>query len=121
MRVLLVEDNVDHAHLVQHGLEEEQFIVTHVRTGADAIDHATQNPVEACLVDYRLPDRRGTEVCQTLRAKNPSGLMLLVTSVTRDDIVEQAFEAGVDDYIVKGPGLMERIKQHLETYRESGR
>lgn len=120
MSVLLVEDNVDHASLVRHGLGD-RFEVTHVRTGADAIEEAFQNRFDACLVDYRLPDRRGTNVCQALKEENPTGLMLLITSVTRDEIVEEAFKVGVDDYIVKGPGLMERVKQHLQAHQEPNR
>ncbi len=120
MSVLLVEDDIDHASLVRRGLPDKEYDVTHVRTGSDAMERALKEQFDACLVDHRLPDRTGLEVCQKIREENPQGLILLVTSVTRDELAKEAFQVGVNDYLVKGPGLVDRIKQQLEEQGERG-
>lgn len=113
IRVLLVEDNVDHALMAKRGLKEDTFEVTHVRTGADALELARQQTFDVCLLDQRLPDREGVEVCRALRDEGTEGLIFLVTSATRDALADAALQAGADDYLVKGPNLMGRIAEDV--------
>jgi DNA-binding response OmpR family regulator len=114
IRVLLVEDNVDHALLAQNGLPADLgFEVTHVRTGAEAIDAARSEDFEVFLLDYRLPDREGIDVCQRIREEASEALILLVTAVDREALVREAFDAGADDYVVKGPSFMDRIADEV--------
>lgn len=112
--MLLVEDNVDHALLAQNALPEDSgFDVTHVRTGAEAIDHARSDSFDVFLLDYRLPDREGIDVCREVRSHASEAVILLVTAVDREALVQEAFEAGADDYVVKGPSLMDRIADEV--------
>lgn len=112
--MLLVEDNVDHALLAQNGLPADLgFDVTHVRTGSEAIDRARNEPFDVCLLDYRLPDREGLEVCREIREAMEDTLILLVTAVDREALVSEAFDAGADDYVVKGPSFMDRIADEV--------
>ncbi len=119
IRVLLVEDDVDHAHLVRHALpREDGFAVTHVRTGAEALETIDHRRFQACLVDYRLPDTEGVNLCGKLRDAGFDGPLLLVTAVARESAVERAFQIGVDDYLIKDPAMMERladeVRRHIE-------
>jgi CheY-like chemotaxis protein len=115
VRVLLVEDNVDHAHLARRGLpEDEGYDVVHVRSGAEALDRAGNEVFDVCLLDYRLPDRRGIDVCGEIIDDLDDALILLVTGVDREDLVQQAFEAGADDYILKGPDFVDRIADQVD-------
>lgn len=114
IRVLLIEDNVDHALLAQNGLPEDSgFEVTHVRTGAQALDEARNGTFEVFLIDYRLPDREGIELCRAVRERTTDAVILLVTAVDREALVEEAFEAGADDYVVKGPNFRDRIADEV--------
>jgi two-component system repressor protein LuxO len=120
IRVLLVEDNVDHALLAQNGLPSDLgFDVTHVRTGAEAIDAVRQEGYDVYLLDYRLPDREGIEVCREIRDHAAEAVILLVTAVDREALVREAFEAGADDYVVKGPSFMDRIADEVLTNLEA--
>lgn len=114
IRVLLVEDNVDHALLARSGLPTDLgFDVSHVRTGAEAIDSVSSETFDVCLLDYRLPDREGIEVCREIREIAEDMLILLVTAVDREALVREAFEAGADDYVVKGPSFTDRIADEV--------
>lgn len=112
--LLLVEDNVNHAEIIERGLGAESFEILHVRTGAKAIEFASSRTFDVFLVDYRLPDRRGVEVCRRLREEADEALILLVTSIERDELVEEAFQAGVNDYVVKGPSFVDRIEHAVQ-------
>lgn len=114
-RILLVEDNVDHATLAKRGLSEDTFEVKHVRTGADAMDAIENGSFALCLLDHRLPDTEGVRLCRRLRDAGHEGLIWLVTGATRDRLVDRAFEAGADDYLVKGPSLATRIQENLQS------
>lgn len=113
--MLLVEDNVEHALLAKRGFADERFDVTHVRTGADAIEATRRTRFDVCLLDQRLPDSDGIDLCRSLRDSGQDGLIFLVTSTTRDAIADEAFRAGADDYVVKGPSFMGRIAESVES------
>ncbi len=121
IRVLLVEDNMEHAFLAQRGLSGDHgFQVDHVRTGAQAMEAVRRTTFDVILLDYRLPDCEGINLCRRLRDSGIDGLILLVTGVGREALVDKAFEAGADDYIVKGPGFMERIADEVRARVEGG-
>lgn len=118
--VLLVEDNVDHADLTRRGLDDP-FDVVHVRTGSEALERIRRESFEVCLLDHRLPDREGISLVGELRGEGYDGLILLVTGAARDALVDRAFEAGADDYLVKGPSLMGRLADTLHAKLGVGR
>lgn len=118
-RVLLVEDNVDHAHLAKRGLADDEFEVTHVRTAADALEEVAKSTFHVCILDHRLPDRRGVDLCEPLRDEGFDGLLFLVTGATRDALADRAFEAGADDFVVKGPRFVGRIEDDVRAHLEA--
>lgn len=120
IRVLLIEDDVDHAHLVRRALPADQgFAVDHVRTGSAALEAIDQGTFDVCLVDYRLPDTEGVSLCGKLRDNGFQGPLLLVTAVARESAVERAFQIGVDDYLVKDPAMMERLADEVRRHFEA--
>lgn len=115
--VLLVEDNVDHARLAKRALDDD-FHVTHVRTGAEALETAGHREFDVALIDQRLPDRGGIELCRQLRGDGHEGLIFLVTGASRDALAQRAFDAGADDFLVKGPRFVDRIKDDMRAHLE---
>lgn len=113
IRILLVEDDVDHALLVSRGLPAAQgFEVVHVRTGADALEAAAHEPFDICLVDHRLPDREGIGLCRELREASGAPV-LMVTGAGQEFLAQRAFEAGAEDFIVKGTGFVKRLADEV--------
>ncbi len=62
MRVLVVEDAIRMARLLERGLREEGYAVDVVGCGEDAIWMGTENPYDAIVLDILLPDIDGFEV-----------------------------------------------------------
>ena len=101
MRVLVVEDEVKMARLLERGLEEEGYAVDVATTGAEAVWAVTENPYDAIVLDVMLPDVDGFEVCRRLRADGRWAPILMLTA--REAVSDRVagLDAGADDYLAK--------------------
>jgi len=103
--ILVVEDEPSVARGLEYGLKAEGFSVLVAGSGARALELARGVPGTApprlMLLDVRLPDMSGFDVCRTLREEGRSLPILMVTA--RDEEVDKVLglELGADDYIVK--------------------
>ena len=105
MRILLVEDDDSIARPLAEGLRREGFAVDCAATGADALLAA---PADVVLLDLRLPDMDGLDVCKTLRARSDVPIIVVTARGEESDRVV-GLELGADDYVVKPFGLRELI------------
>ena len=101
----MVEDEDAIAEPLVEGLEREGFVVTRVATGQAAL--AADEP-DLVLLDLRLPDIDGFEVCRRLRER--SAVPIIVVSARGEEVDRVVgLELGADDYLVKPYGLRELI------------
>ena len=101
VRVLLVEDEAKLAALVARGLTERGDVVDVVGTGTEALGSARSGAYDVVLLDVRLPDLDGFEVCRRLRAERnwTPVLMLTARAAVADRIT--GLDSGADDYLAK--------------------
>ena len=105
MRVLVVEDEDAIADPLLEGLGREGFEVERAATGEDALAAAEPDLV---LLDLRLPDLDGFEVCRRLRER--SRVPIIVVSARGEEVDRVVgLELGADDYLVKPYGLRELV------------
>ena len=97
MEVLLVEDEDAIADPLAEALRREGFTVSRVATGAQAL--LAPQP-DLILLDLRLPDLDGYEVCRTLRARSRVPIIVVTARGEEVDRVI-GLELGADDYVVK--------------------
>jgi two-component system OmpR family response regulator len=99
--VLLVEDEVKLAALLERGLVEEGYAVDVASTASDGSWHATENTYDAIILDVMLPDGNGFELCHSLRVQGCWSPILMLTA--RDDVTDRVtgLDAGADDYLTK--------------------
>jgi DNA-binding response OmpR family regulator len=113
---LLIEDDPLLAQTLKDGLERDGFSVTWKAGGAEGIAHARDRSPHLVLLDIRLPDISGLDVCRRLRQE---GLRLPVIMLTaRAEEVDKilGLEMGADDYVTKPFSLREllaRIRAQL--------
>jgi DNA-binding NarL/FixJ family response regulator len=112
VRVLVADDH----EVVREGLSatlssDGQFeIVAAVATAADALTMATRTRPDVALIDLRLPDMMGDQLCRELRKRLPSTAVVILSSYVSEDTVRTAMDAGASAYITKGAGLSELRK-----------
>jgi two-component system, OmpR family, response regulator RegX3 len=115
VRVLVVEDEDAIAEPLAEGLRREGFEVERVATGGEALEAPEPDVV---LLDLRLPDLDGFEVCRQLRAR--SDVPIIVVSARGEEVDRVVgLELGADDYVVKPFGLRELIARIRAVSRRS--
>jgi two-component system, OmpR family, response regulator RegX3 len=120
MKILVVEDEDAIADPLAEGLGREGFEVSRVATGQEALDAPAADLI---LLDLRLPDMDGSDVCRQLRARSDVPIIIVTARGEEVDRVV-GLELGADDYIVKPFGfreLLARIRAVMRRARpESG-
>ena len=122
MRLLIVEDEDAIAIPLVEGLRREGFEVTRVATGAEAL---TAPETDLVLLDLRLPDMDGFEVCRRIRVNSDVPIIMVTARGEEVDRVV-GLELGADDYLVKPFGFREllariRAVSRRTSTREAGR
>ena len=106
MRILVVEDEDAIAEPLVDGLRREGFDVDRAATGAAALD-VSLHP-DLVLLDLRLPDVDGLDVCRELRRRSAVPIIVVTARGEESDRVV-GLELGADDYVVKPFGARELI------------
>lgn len=101
MRILLVEDDVQHAAIIARGLRKHAFAVDVASDGDEALFLAQTNEYDILVLDVMLPKRNGFEVCRALRGGGSDVPVLMLTA--RDAVEDRiaGLETGADDYLIK--------------------
>jgi DNA-binding response OmpR family regulator len=106
MHILVVEDEDAIADPLVDGLRREGYDVARVATGEAALEAAS--PADVVLLDLRLPDVDGLDVCRQIRERSRVPIIVLTARGEEADRVV-GLELGADDYVVKPYGLRELI------------
>ena len=101
MRILVIEDEKKIAAFIKRGLTEQNYTVDVAPDGDEGLYLAEINPYDLIVLDIMLPGKNGFTVCQTLRQKNITTPILMLTA--RDDLRDKVFglDSGADDYLTK--------------------
>jgi two-component system, OmpR family, response regulator len=113
MKILLVEDDVKLAAIVARGLEGEGFTVVVAHDGDEGYWRATENHVDAIVLDVLLPKRNGFALCRDLRARGQWTPILMLTAKAGDLDEAEGLDLGADDYLTKPfsfPVLVARLR-----------
>ena len=119
--VLVVEDDNDLAGLIVDALRREGYAADMVENGANAISQVAERPPDAVILDLRLPDMDGLDVCAHVRGRGYEGGIIIVTARSEADDIERSATAGANDFLAKPFGLAELIVCVREVMRGSGR
>jgi two-component system, NarL family, response regulator DevR len=114
-RVVLVDDH----EIVRRGLKEllqdEGFdVVGEAGNAADALIRVRALRPDVAILDARLPDGSGIDVCRDVRSADPSIACLILTSYDDDDALFAAIMAGAAGYVLKqvhGTDLVDAVRR----------
>jgi len=101
MRVLVVEDNPRTAEVLGRGLREEHWVVDVVGTGREGLRLGRMLPYDVIVLDIRLPDIDGHQVCRQLRDRDVWTPVLMLTALSGVSDRAAGLDGGADDYVVK--------------------
>jgi two-component system, OmpR family, response regulator RegX3 len=98
--ILFVEDENAISEPFSEALKRAGFEPVVARTAAQALDLAERLEPDLVLLDLRLPDGDGRDVCRQLRRSSDVPIVMLTASGTETDRII-GLELGADDYVVK--------------------
>ena len=104
VRILLIEDNLAEARLLQeylHQADSKQFVLVHVKRLQEALNELRQNSYDVILLDLTLPDSQGLSSLPVLIACDPSIPIVVLTNTNDEDLAIAAVRQGAQDYLVK--------------------
>ena len=101
MRILLVEDDHTLANQVRRGLSGDGMTVVHAPTVAEGLLAANIDDFTAIILDLQLPDGTGLEVLRQVRERDHAVPVLVLSGISREDVIIRVLDAGADDYVVK--------------------
>jgi putative nucleotidyltransferase with HDIG domain len=121
-KILAVDDTPASLRLLTDILKEEGYEVRSAISGELALHAATSNPPDLVLLDIRMPEMDGYEVCRRLKAEIATRdvPVIFVSAVSETDEKVQGFGIGAVDFITKPyqrDELLARVRTHLELNR----
>ncbi|MET0457672.1 MAG: response regulator transcription factor [Ilumatobacteraceae bacterium] len=120
--LLFIEDDDQIRLALTMALEDEGYRVREAPDGASGLAAFAESEADLVLLDLRLPDMSGFEVCRALRAASIVPIIIITANTDTYDMVA-GLEAGADDYITKPvipKQLAARIRALLRRVRLQG-
>ena len=116
LRVFLVDDH----EVVRRGVREllEQYddieVVGEAGTAEEGLARIPPTQPDVAIIDMRLPDGNGVEVCREVRSRHPSINCLILTSFSDDEALFDSIMAGAAGYLlkqIKGNDLVDAVRR----------
>ncbi len=116
IRVFLLDDH----EIVRRGLREllesegDIEVVGEAGTAEEALSRIPPTKPQVAVLDVRLPDGNGVEVCRDVRSRHPEIQCVMLTSFSDDEAIFQAIMAGASGYLlkqVKGNDLVDAVRR----------
>lgn len=99
-KLLFIEDDDSIRLALSMALEDEGYDVTEAADGRSGLAAFAKDEPDLVLLDLRLPDIGGFEVCRTLRSSSIVPIIIVTAQTDTYDLVA-GLEAGADDYVTK--------------------
>lgn len=100
MKILLIEDEVLVLDALKAYLEREKYQVFTATTGNEGLTIFKQEKIDLVILDLMLPDMKGEEICQQIRAISNVYLFMLTAKGSLEHRIS-GLNLGADDYLVK--------------------
>lgn len=100
-RILCVDDHEDTSEMLQQLLAQEDYEVVTAVTVEDALKLAKSEDFDLYVLDKRLPDGSGLELCKKLSAATPDVPCMFYTGDAYEVHRHEAIAAGADFYVAK--------------------
>jgi DNA-binding NarL/FixJ family response regulator len=119
VRVFLLDDHEVVRRGVRDLLEAEGdlVVVGEAGTAEEARQRIPATSPDVAVLDVRLPDGTGVEVCRDVRSANPDLACIMLTSFADDEALFEAIMAGAAGYVLKqvsGSNLVDAVRQVAE-------
>jgi CheY-like chemotaxis protein len=116
-RILFVDDDEDCCELMSTMLKlsNDSFVVTSANTAEEALSLIETQRFDLYILDYRLPDLTGVELCSRIRQIDGQTPIMFYSGLAREVDLLDAKLAGANDYLIK-PNDLGRFTETVQGY-----
>ncbi|KJU81404.1 winged helix family two component transcriptional regulator [Candidatus Magnetobacterium bavaricum] len=118
-KVLLIEDEEKISDIISTYLLREGYTVLNALSGAEGLRQMSRLP-DLVILDLRLPDMDGEDICQMIRADSDIPIIMLTAKTHEDDRV-RGLLMGADDYVLKPFSPKEQMARDTVCLRRAGK
>jgi DNA-binding response OmpR family regulator len=121
-KILLVEDDVNFGAVLKSYLELNDFDVTLVSDGANAVPAFRKETFDLCVLDVMLPNKDGFSIAIEIRKLDEGVPLIFLTAKSLKEDIIKGFQVGADDYLTKpfdSDVLMHKIKAILRRNKDT--
>lgn len=120
-KILLLEDDISLVDGLQYSLKKNGFEIELARTVQEAMDFLQRNDTyDLLLLDVKLPDGTGFEVCEAIRKLGNNTPIIFLTASDEEVNIIRGLDCGGDDYITKPFKLGELCSRIRALLRRAG-
>ncbi|MDH5354204.1 MAG: response regulator transcription factor [Gammaproteobacteria bacterium] len=120
-KILIVEDDVDIARLIQLQLRDIGYQSDIIDNGAKALDRLSESQdYDMLILDIMLPDCDGLSICEQIRKSDQQTPILMLTARSSEYDRVLGLDTGADDYLTKPFSFMELSARVKALFRRSG-
>lgn len=116
--VLCIDDNTTALNIRQMLLEARGFVVRNATDGWSGLAIADSEPIDAVILDYKLPGMDGEEIAKQLRARHPQIPILLLSGF--HGLIPDSLFSMVDGFLQKGSPATQLISEVERLTKASG-
>lgn len=120
MNILIVDDEIEIADVIELYLKRDQYTIYKFYTGQEALDCISRTKIDLAILDVMLPDIDGFEILKKIREKYTFPVIMLTAKIEDTDKIV-GLTLGADDYIPKPFNPLElvaRVKAQLRRYTQ---
>lgn len=112
-RILVVDDQYSNLRLLESMFSPQEFSVSLVESGREALDCIAQEPFDLVITDNAMPRMSGLELTKKIRQKYALFELpvLVVTTISHEESSKAVFASGANDYIIRPINPIELVSR----------
>jgi two-component system, OmpR family, response regulator RegX3 len=119
MKIAFLEDDLTFASELVAAIQLEDIDIDHFSSGRECLKALNTQRYDLALLDWEVPDMKGTEVLANLKIKGNCPPVIFLTGRDAEEDVVSVIESGADDYIVKPPSVKVLLARINALYRRT--
>lgn len=119
IRILVVDDH----KVVRQGirslleLEPDLKVIAEASNGAEALKQVSTLKPDVVLLDLKMADMSGVDVCRRIATHYPASSILILTAISNDQEIFECIKAGAKGYVLKDVDVVELVHHIRIVYR----
>jgi two-component system chemotaxis response regulator CheY len=113
-KILIIDDELEVCNLLKDFLEIDGYEVDYSINAREGLEKFREKRPGVVLLDIRMPDMNGITAVEEIRKTDKKCDIIMCTAVVDQEVIDEAFKTGANDYILKPFDLEDLLKKIRE-------